>query len=122
MALGDTEPCHFCFENVHIRWGGLLVSNNLNPACSIYMTNSYCFRRVWSTVETGGCVIQTSCGSFQVKLGRLNFLGVSFDTDVALFFITEALPVETIFVYFLQVYLEAITTGRVKSLLSLSNW
>lgn len=51
-----------------------MVSNNLSPAHSIYVTNSYCFRRISSTVVTGGRVIQTSCGSFQVKQCRLNFL------------------------------------------------
>lgn len=86
MALGDTKPCHFCFENFHVHWGGLMVSNNLNPAHSIYVTNPYCFRRISGTVVTGGRVIQTSCGGFQVKLYRLNFLRVSFDADVAFFF------------------------------------
>lgn len=120
MALGDTESCHFCFENFHIHWGGLLVSNNLNPAHSFYVTNSYCFRSIWSTVVTGGRVIQTSCGGFQVKLCRLNFLRVSFDTDVFFVFYYLSFILETIFVYFLQLYLEAIARGRVRSLLSLS--
>lgn len=100
MALGDTEPCHLCFENFHIHWGSLMVFNNLNPAHSIYMSNSYCFRRIASTVVTGGRVIQTSCGSFQVKQCRLNFLRASFDADVVLFFLLPKLYLWKLFCLF----------------------
>lgn len=74
MALGDTKPCHFCFENFHVHWGGLMVSNNLNPAHSIYVTNPYCFRRISGTVVTGGRVIRQAVVVFRSNYADLTFL------------------------------------------------
>ena len=90
MAFGDTEPCHFCFENFHTRWGGLLVSNNLYPAHSIYVTNSYCFRRIWSAVVTGGHVTQASCGVFRSNYADLTFLEFPL-TQMLLYFLLPKL-------------------------------
>lgn len=58
MTSEDTGPVISVLKTFTFIGGGLMVCNNLNPAHPINMTNSYCFRRITSTVVTGGSVIQ----------------------------------------------------------------
>lgn len=103
----------FMSKNVTFRCEEPLWPNNLNATHCIFRTDPYHYSDISDKTVTGGHVIQKTSGSSEPRYYRVHFIFLprfSLYTDGVIVPL-KVLPLEAIFIYFLQVHLHAITAG-----------